>query len=54
MNTRGEFKCPSCAWVRGCISPEVAEVQVRQAEAFYVASSKINGVAASDDFSERK
>ncbi|MFM9433515.1 hypothetical protein ACFDR9_000556 [Janthinobacterium sp. CG_23.3] len=44
MNNLGEFKCPSCGWVHVAISLEDAEVQVRQAEAFYVVAGKIDHV----------
>jgi hypothetical protein len=44
MNNLGEFKCPKCGCFHTAISLNDAEQQVRQAQAFYVAASKINNV----------
>lgn len=38
------FKCPRCTWVHIGISLEDAQLQVRQAQAFYVVASRINHV----------
>jgi hypothetical protein len=44
MNNLGAFKCSKCGCVYMAISPHDAEEQVRQAQAFFVAASKINNV----------
>jgi hypothetical protein len=44
MNNLGAFKCPKCGYAHVAISLHDAQEQVRQAQAFFVAASKINNV----------